>query len=212
MKIQSVFDPAFAPYGHVLKDYDLTEFLKVLSQQEKPANAVVYVPGCDALEALPVATELQNRAYGGMPIQIGYCNGNNTKLNCLEYHKDSEINIPVEDTVLLLAKMEHVDFKTQTLDTSNVEAFLVPGGTAVEVYATSLHYAPCNGHAEGGFQVAIVLPKGTNIDKPAIADPRADETWMTARNKWLIAHEEASEASQTPARLTGANIDIAADI
>ena len=29
-----------------------------------------------------------------------------------------------------------------TYDTSKVEAFLVPAGTAVEIYATTLHYAP----------------------------------------------------------------------
>ena len=38
---------------------------------------VIYVPSVDELEALDVAKELQNRAYGGLPIQIGYCNGHN---------------------------------------------------------------------------------------------------------------------------------------
>ena len=37
-----------------------------------------------------------------MPIQIGYCNGNNNKLNGLEYHRDSEINIAVTDMVLMI--------------------------------------------------------------------------------------------------------------
>ena len=41
--------------------------------------------------APPIAEELKNNAYGGMPIQIGWCNGHNTKLNCLEYHRDSEL-------------------------------------------------------------------------------------------------------------------------
>lgn len=42
-----------------------------------------------------------------------------------------------------------------------MEAFRIPSGTAVELYATTLHYAPCNA-SDGGFLVAVVLPKGTN--------------------------------------------------
>ena len=31
-----------------------------------------------------------------------------------------------------------------TYDTSKIEAFLLPKGTVAEVYATTLHYAPCS--------------------------------------------------------------------
>lgn len=62
---------------------------------------VIYVPSVDELEALDVAKELQNRAYGGLPIQIGYCNGHNKKLNAVEYHRNSEINVAATDLVLL---------------------------------------------------------------------------------------------------------------
>ena len=44
-----------------------------------------------------------------------------------------------------------------------IEAFLVPAGTGIEVYATTLHYAPCHVN-EGGFQCVVVLPKGTNTE------------------------------------------------
>ena len=44
-----------------------------------------------------------------------------------------------------------------------MEAFLVPAGTAVEVYATTLHYAPCHVKDEG-FRCVIVLPRDTNLD------------------------------------------------
>ena len=82
-----------------------------------------------------------NRAYGGMPIQIGMCWGYNTKLNCLEYHRDSEVNVGETDFVLLLAKEDEIE--DGMLDTAKVKAFRVPAGTAVEVYGTTLHYAPC---------------------------------------------------------------------
>ena len=44
-----------------------------------------------------------------MPIQIGYCNGPNSTLNGLEYHKSSEINIAITDMVLLLGKVQEVE-------------------------------------------------------------------------------------------------------
>lgn len=69
-----------------------------------------------------------------MPIQIGFCNGTNTKLNCVEYHRDSEINIPCEDMILLLGKQTDIT-PDYHLDTATIRAFLVPAGTAVEVYA-----------------------------------------------------------------------------
>ena len=45
---------------------------------------------------------MKERAYGGLEIQIGYCNGNNKKLNAVEYHRSSELDIAVDDLILLL--------------------------------------------------------------------------------------------------------------
>ena len=78
--------------------------------------------------------------YGGMPVQFGWCNGHNTKLNCLEYHRDSEFNLGTEDFILLLARED--DIEGGKLDTGKVKAFRVPAGVLVEVYATTLHYGP----------------------------------------------------------------------
>ena len=141
-----------------------------------------------------------------MPIQIGMCWGYNTKLNCLEYHRDSEVNAGETDFVLLLAKEDEIE--DGRLDTAKVKAFRVPAGTAVEVYGTTLHYAPCQ-TAKTGFRVAVVLPKGTNTEKPVFEPQSEEDTWMTARNKWLLAHPDSSEA-KTGAHigLTGKNIDI----
>lgn len=75
-------------------------------------------------------------------------------------------------------------------DTSLVEAFLVPAGTVIEVYATTLHYAPCTA-AQGGFKCVVVLPKGTNTELTAPVSKKGEGQLMTAKNKWLIAHEDA---------------------
>ena len=106
-----------------------------------PERGTAYEPAIEALETCGIFDAMQNRAYGGLPIQIGMCWGYNTKLNCLEYHRDSEINVGEQDFILLLAKEDEIE--DGQLDTAKVKAFRVPAGTAVEVYGTTLHYAPC---------------------------------------------------------------------
>lgn len=190
MKIQSVADASFRKYGKVLEGYEFGALLKEMKHTPVPED-VIYVPSVEELEALDVAKDLQNKAFGGLPIQIGYCNGHNKKLNAVEYHRNSEINIAVgEDLVLLIGMQQDIedDF---TYDTAKIEAFLVPAGTAVEVYATTLHYAPCH-VSENGFQCVVVLPAGTNTDLTFETAKTGEDSLMTAKNKWLIAHEDAA--------------------
>ena len=102
------------------------------------------------------------------------------------------------------------DIKDGKLDTACVKAFKAPAGVAVEVYATALHYAPCHVNEADGFHTAVVLPKGTNTEKPALTPKNEEDKWLWARNKWLLAHPETSEAAQGAyVGLVGENIDIA---
>ena len=204
MKIQKVTDPAFRKYGQVLEGYDFTGLIKEMKHTPVPED-VIYVPSVEELEALDIMKDLQNKGYGGLPVQIGYCNGHNKKLNAVEYHRNSEINVAVTDLVLLIGHQQDIE-PDHTYDTSKIEAFLVPAGTGIEVYATTLHYAPCHVN-EGGFQCVVVLPKGTNteIDFPMSGD--GEDGLMTARNKWLIAHEESGEEGAFIG-LTGKNISV----
>ena len=208
MKIHSVYDEAFKPYGKVLEGYDCAELIAAMQKIELPESGVAYEPGIDSLEACTaIFGDLRDRGFGGMPIQLGLCWGHNTKLNCLEYHRDSEINLGAGDFVLLLAREEEI--VDSVLDTALVKAFRVPAGVPVEVYATTLHYAPCHVDAAEGFRVAVVLPKGTNTAFPEFNPACEEDRWMTARNKWLLAHPESSE-TQGGAHigLKGENIDI----
>ncbi|MCC8162832.1 MAG: DUF4867 family protein, partial [Lachnospiraceae bacterium] len=145
--------------------------------------------------------------YGELPIQIGYCNGKNYLLNALEYHRSSEINVMGTDAILLVGSQQDVtdDF---TYDTSLVEAFLVPKGTAVELYATTLHYAPCSAQ-KSGFQVAVVLPKDTNLPLEASHEGWEDRL-LTAKNKWLIGHPEGGLPEGSPLGLVGENLSVKA--
>lgn len=209
MKFYSVYDPEFRPYGRVLEGYDTTALVAAMQTIPMPVSGTAYEPGIGALETCGIFDAMQDRAYGGMPIQIGMCWGCNTKLNCLEYHRDSEVNVGEQDFVLLLAKENEIE--NGMLDTAKVKAFRVPAGVAVEVYGTTLHYAPCQLTADG-FRVAVVLPKGTNTEKPVFEPGNEEDAWMTARNKWLLAHPDSSEAkSGAHIGLTGKNIDISED-
>ncbi|RKI40322.1 DUF4867 family protein [bacterium D16-51] len=208
MKIQSVFDKAFAIYGKVVEGYDFSSLLSTLeANSKKPSDSVIYVPSVDVLEAEPVFAELSSNCYGGMPIQVGYCNGTNTKLNCFEYHRDSEIDIAADDVILLVARQQ--DIIDGQIDSSNTEAFLCPKGTAVELYATTLHYAPCSAKKGEGFRVIIVLPKGTNEAKPDITVKNDEDKLLWALNKWLVAHKDTAEAKDgAHVGITGENVDI----
>lgn len=204
MKIQKVTDPAFRKYGQVLEGYDFTGLIKEMKHTPVPED-VIYVPSVEELEALDIMKDLQNKGYGGLPVQIGYCNGHNKKLNAVEYHRNSEINVAVTDLVLLIGHQQDIE-PDHTYDTSKIEAFLVPAGTGIEVYATTLHYAPCHVN-EGGFQCVVVLPKGTNTDLTFQTEKTREDSLMTAKNKWLIAHEDAKIAGAFNG-LKGENITI----
>lgn len=187
MQIKSVFDSSFRKYGRVL-DLEVPDLMKRLADTPLPQE-VIYVASAPELEACAEFEVIRDSIFGGMPIQIGYCNGNNKKLNAVEYHRDSEINVPLEGAVFMLGSEQDVedDF---TYDTAKMEAFEAPAGCVVEFYGTTLHYAPCNA-VEKGFQVVVVLPKGTNTEAPVLSGKMKEDKLMTAKNKWLIAHEEA---------------------
>lgn len=206
--MKSVFEKAFAPYGRVHEGYDLAGLLPAMEAIPLPEEGTSYLPVLPALEEAGCFRTLEDRAFGGLPIQIGMCWGRNTRLNCLEYHRSSEFNVGTHPFVLLLA--HQWDIEDGKLDTGKVEAFFVPAGVLVEVYATTLHYAPCHVEEAEGFRVAVVLPRGTNTEKPALAEPNGEDRLMTARNKWLLAHPESPEARQGAWEgLTGANLDLA---
>ena len=191
MKIISVFDPAFRRYGKVLEGYDFAPLINEMMKSTPCPDDVVYVPGDEKLEAVASTTKvLFEEVYGGLPIQVGYRNGHNHTLNAVEYHRSSEINIACgNDLILLLGHQQDIDENWQ-YDTSKMEAFLLPAGTAVEVYATSLHYAPCS-VGDNGFRCVVVLPKDTNTEIEADLPATWESRLMTAKNKWLIAHPES---------------------
>ena len=194
MHIYSVNDPEFKPYGRVWDDVpsSLTApLVEALSATPVPEGSK-YVASAPELEQAEGADTLGLLMYGGRPFQLGWCNGHNTKLNCLEYHRASEFNLGARDFILLLAKREQI----------------------VEVYATTLHYTPCMVD-DGGFQVMVALPAGTNGPRPeAAADmPAAGDSYCYWKaDKWVLCHADSPKAAEGGyVGLTGKNLDITCD-
>lgn len=207
MKINQLTNESFKQYGRIISGVDVSELLEVMKSTPLPED-VIYVPSVVELESLSVKNELETKTFGELPIQIGYCNGNNNMLNAVEYHRTSEINIAVTDLIVLVGMQQDIkaDF---TYETQNVEAFLVPAGCAVEFYATTLHFAPCNANDQG-FRCAVVLPKGTNTELQEEIQPVGEDALLFANNKWLIAHEDASGLIESGAfvGLVGTNLNV----
>lgn len=204
MEIKKITDEAFRKYGRMVQGYDFGPLVEAL-KRTPDYDGVAYEPSVPELEATDTAVQLRKKTFGELPIQVGYCNGINYKLNAVEYHRSSEINVAGTDAVLILGMQQDItdDF---TYDTSRMEAFLVPEGTAVEIYATTLHYAPCSA-GDRQFKVGIVLPAGTNYP---LEETHADweDALITAKNKWLIGHAEGGLDAGAHIGLVGKNLDI----
>ena len=207
--VKPVTDPAFSRFGRIVDEIDCSDLCKRLRENSPLPNDTIYVASADALENGPEKAAFERLIFGGMEIQMGYCNGGNSMLNALEYHKGNEVNIACDDVVLLVACL--TDVSGGRLAGDAIEAFFVEAGQAVELYATTLHYAPCKA-AEAGFRVAILLPKGTNLPLPeGFSLPAADEArLLTAVNKWLYAHDDncALRDAGAVCGIGGENIEI----
>ena len=191
MKVYQITDPEFKKYGQVLENYDFSDLFSRLKELPVSDNGIVYEASVKALEESNVKDELENRGFGGLPVQLGYVGGNNKILNCLEYHKTSEFNIALDDVILVLGIQSEIE--NGTFNTSTCKAFYVPGGTGVELYGTTLHYAPMNVKDEN-YRVVCVLPKGTNGKKPTFNATTIEDQMCLGNNKWLMAHKDSNEA------------------
>jgi hypothetical protein len=198
LRILDTADPAIAGYGRILPPEPfapLVELADRITEIDPAGNR--YVASLGELEADPCAVLLQAR-FGFEPIQVGFCNGPNSALNALEWHKSIEIDIAVTDLVLLLGKRSDVGADGR-YDSSKVDCFYLAKGAVLELLPEVLHFSPCRA-LESGFKSIIALPAGTNQPlesgesalaesaRRALADIEPRLLFM--KNKWLIAHPE----------------------
>ena len=191
VEIFGVKDQCFASYGRVVEGIDCTELLSFMQMHTSiPEDGNVYVASVPEMEAIQAAKIFEGRVYGGMPIQVGYCNGRNTTYNGFEYHKGSEINIAVTDFMLVLGHTWEIRDNCYRVEDAKV--FFVEKGTAIEMYQTSLHLSPCRTSDEG-FKDIVILPRGTNTpleEKEKYGSETGEGRLLLQKNKWVISHPD----------------------
>ncbi len=205
--IYPITHDSFRQYGRIVEEYDFSPWIQTMAQIPVPAEGNVYTADEQLLSGTDLAQQIRQGLYADMPIQVGYCNGNSSNLNALEYHKTQELNVAITDLVLLLADIR--DIQNNTLSVNTVKAYYLPAGTACEIYGTTLHFAPCK-VSDTGYKCIVVLPEGTNT--PITLNNQAasgEEKLLWMQGKWLIAHKDSIPASKgAHVGIVGENIRI----
>ncbi|MEI6875476.1 MAG: DUF4867 family protein [Spirochaetota bacterium] len=144
--------------------------------------------------------------FGGQAAEVGWVAGKSSQLNAFEYHKSSELFIAATDLVLLLGRLSELrDFAR--FDSSRVRGFVVGRGTALELYASTLHFAPIMADPSG-FRAAIILPLGTNAPLENVdTGLPGEEGLLWAERKWLLACPGSKPAAKG-ARVGMENVEV----
>lgn len=203
IKLYSVNDSEFKTFGRVVNDLDTQEIIAAAEAIKNPETGSGYSPSEASFEKLKISSQIKSEYFGTLPTQIGYCYGHNSFLNAAEWHFSSEINIAVTPLVLILG---HIwDIENGEIDSSSFKAFYLSKGTAVEVYATTLHFCPCEVE-KGGFGCVVGLPLDTNTP----LDVTPDNPLLFRKNKWIIAHEQNTSLINRGviSGITGENFEI----
>ena len=182
IEIFDVKSENFTSYGRVI-DLDCDEIIATAEKIANPESGSSYVAAEESFKNLEISKIVEDEFFGTLGAQMGYCWGHNNLLNGAEWHTSSEINIAVTPLVLILG---HVwELEDGKIDSSKFKAFYLPKGTAVEVYATSLHFCPCEVE-KNGFGCVVGLPEGTNVP----LEKEVSNPLLFRKNKWIVAHNE----------------------
>ncbi|KHL97160.1 hypothetical protein QW71_03125 [Paenibacillus sp. IHB B 3415] len=190
LDIQDVSSSEFANYGNLLTGINVNAI--TIYARDKftiPAEGNQYVASVAELEGSGTVRRIRDEVFGELPVQIGFCAGRNTKLTGVEYHQGSEVVIAVTDCIHLLGRRQ--DIRANTYDSGQIKAFYQPKNTAIELYSTTLHYAPCKVTDEG-YLTLVVLPAGTNAPLDSDAKERSN-ILLTKKNKFLMVHATQKE-------------------
>ncbi len=203
LKIYRTSDPEFVPFGYVINDIDADAFIEASKKADEVKEGSLYVAEADYFKDLDAAKDIEIKYFGELPAQAGYCYGYSNKLNAVEWHKSSEINVATTDLILFLGSVQ--DIVDRKIDSSKIKAFYVEKGEVIEVYATTLHFCPCQ-VSEEGFGAVVVLPKGTNVP----LEGEYEDKIMFRKNKWILSHvdNEGLIARGVIPGVTGENFEV----
>lgn len=191
--IRSVWDDAFSRYGCVREADDrlIEELGCAIAQTPIPDAGNAYVPHEPAFEKIAGLRELAFSVFGGVPVQLGYCNGRGKKMNGFEYHKCPEVNFSTTGGVLFLAR--EADIIDGRIDGAAAQAFFLPPMTFIELHPLTLHLAPCSITADG-FRCFVMLEKGINLPFSEDMKKLNGGPLLFRCGKWMIVHVEAPAA------------------
>ena len=178
---------SFRKYGYVLEgDFsDIVNFLK--KKAPMPEEKTLYEREDNYMHDLEGTKRIKEEVFGLLDMESGYCNGYNSRLNCLEYHASCEVNVAMNDLVLLLATPN--DIKDGFINSKDVKVFKIKKGQAIVLHPYILYFAACQVTSKG-FKCAVFLPDGTNRDLEV--KPKDKRLWK--ENKWLYAHQDTIQA------------------
>ncbi len=192
----------FEPYGYLLEG-DFSDVVAFLNEKSAlPEHGNIYVRDEKKMRFLPSTLRIQAEVFGCGEMESGYCNGDNRKLNCMEFHACPEVDVAAEDMVLLLGLPS--DIRDGKFHSQDAKAFLIKKGQAVVLRPYVMHFSPC---MVGGkkFRSAVYLSLGTNRD--LLIKPKDPLLWK--ENKWLLAHPESKQAAMGAyIGIEGPNIEI----
>lgn len=212
LEILHVDDPAFLRYGRVLAFRNTDEMVRRAQAILPKTSGVAYEPSVAELEAPSALNEaIEREVFGGMPIQVGWCYGQNLQMAGLEYHKGSEVNLCLTDVLLLVGDERDISYGERiTYPTNLAAAFYAPAGRVLEFHPWNLHYAPQHVYNGGSFATLVYLPRGTNYPLPFAVPRTGENRLLFAVNKWLLIHPDQKETISQGAYpgLVGADIFI----
>jgi len=186
--IKNINDESFLKYGEVLDSKYFNESFSYLRNTVVPESGNFYIAHDDKFYSSITNTHVFDDVFGYIDLQYGFVNGNNSKLNALEYHHSLEINVALTPLVLFLGLKDDID--NNNYDASLLETFYVPANTVIKLNPGVLHFSPCKVSDEG-FKCGVILPKGTNTEfvnsKYFIGK---EDNLLFKTNKWIIGHKE----------------------
>ena len=144
-------------------DVDTAEFVATMKAKEAIKEGVVYEPSDADLEALPLFKQMQDEVYGGLEVEFGFCSGYNNKLNAVEYHRSSEIDIAATDLILMLGRQQDIDYTNNTYETKNIECFFCTSRYSSRTLCDNSSLMHHVKKIMKNSVVVVVLPKGTNL-------------------------------------------------
>jgi|GEM_PF-4007939 hypothetical protein len=151
-----------------------------------------------------------DKFFGEFNIQIGLCYGKNKFVNSLEFHRSNEIIISLTPQVLVLGDIRKIEILKQNNETNsffkydykNLTSFFIPPFKIVELYSTTLHFAPISLKDENFYSI-IILPEKTNLplkeknlneNKENITTTKNNlNDLLFANNKLLFTHKDSPQ-------------------